>query len=149
VVACIPAYNEERTIGAVLVRTLRYVNRVVVCDDGSEDMTGLIARALGAVVVKHERNLGKGAALRSALRRVREMDADVVVLLDADGQHDPEGLPKIIEPIVRGNADMVVGSRYVGSSSIQAPLYRRFGLKLINTLSGWSSTSTVKDTQSS
>ena len=63
VVACIPAFNEERTIGSVVVRALRYVDRVVVCDDGSGDLTGAIAGGLGADVVRHERNKGYGASL--------------------------------------------------------------------------------------
>jgi glycosyltransferase involved in cell wall biosynthesis len=124
VVACIPAFNEGRGIGGVVVRAVRYVDRVVVCDDGSVDLTGAIAEGLGAVVIRHERNRGKGAALRSAFLRARELGADVVVMLDADGQHDPEEIPGLIEPILRGEADMVVGSRYAEGSKTDAPLYR-------------------------
>jgi len=113
VVACIPAYNEEGSIAGVVVQARKYVDRVVVCDDGSVDLTGAIAEGLGAVVVRHGRNLGKGAALRSAFLRARELGADVVAMLDADGQHDPEEIPGLVEPILKGEADMVVGSRYV------------------------------------
>jgi len=112
-IACIPAFNEEGRIGGVVVQVRKYVDRVVVCDDGSVDLTGAIAEGLGAVVIRHGRNLGKGAALRSAFLRARELGADVVVMLDADGQHDPEEIPELVEPILRGEADMVVGSRYV------------------------------------
>lgn len=72
VVACIPAYNEERSIAGVLVQTLPYVDRIVVCDDGSSDLTAKIAEGLGAMVVRHEKNLGKGAALKSAFNLILE-----------------------------------------------------------------------------
>ena len=123
-IACIPAFNEEGRIASVIVRARRRVDAVVVCDDGSGDLTGEIAEGLGAVVVRHGRNLGKGAALRSAFLRARELGADVVVMLDADGQHDPEEIPGLVEPILKGAADMVVGSRYAEGSKTDAPLYR-------------------------
>ena len=148
VVACIPAFNEEASIARVVLMAERFVDRVVVCDDGSGDLTGEIAEGLGAVVIRHERNLGKGATLRSAFLRAKELGADVVVMLDADGQHDPSEIPRLVEPIVGGAADMVVGSRYVGGSMVDAPLYRRLGLRLINALSGGSGDSGVSDTQS-
>jgi len=148
VVACIPAFNEERTIGGVVVRTMKYVDRVVVCDDGSGDLTGEIAGGLGAVVVRHERNKGKGASLRTAFSCARDMKPDVVVMLDGDGQHDPGEIPRLVGPIVGGEADMVVGSRYVEGSKMDAPLYRKLGLRLVNALSGRSGDSDVSDTQS-
>jgi len=148
VVACIPAYNEESSIGAVIVRTKGYVDEVLVCDDGSRDLTGAIAEGLGSVVIRHERNRGKGAALRTALRCARDLDPDVVLVLDGDGQHDPGEIPRLVEPIVGGRADMVVGSRYVEGSRVDAPYYRRLGLRLVNALSGKSGDSGVEDTQS-
>jgi len=148
VVACIPAFNEERSIAGVVVQARKYVDRVVVCDDGSVDLTGAIAEGLGAVVIRHERKMGKGAALNSSFRYVRDLKPDVVVVLDADGQHDPSEIPRLVEPIVGGAADMVVGSRYVGGSRVDAPFYRRVGLRLINALSGGSGDSGVSDTQS-
>jgi len=148
VVACIPAFNEERSIGGVIVRTLKHVDRVVVCDDGSVDLTGAIAEGLGAVVLRHERNRGKGAALNSSFRHVRGLKPDVVVMLDADGQHSPDEIPQLVKPILDGEADMVVGSRYVKDSKMDAPLYRRLGLKVINALSGRSGNHSVGDTQS-
>jgi len=148
VVACIPAYDEERSIGGVVVQAMKYVDRVVVCDDGSGDLTGEIAGGLGAIVVKHSRNMGKGAALRSAFLRAMELGPDVVVMLDADGQHDPDDIPRLVEPVVGGKADMVVGSRYVEGSVVDAPLYRRLGLRVVNFLSGKSGNSGVGDSQS-
>jgi glycosyltransferase involved in cell wall biosynthesis len=148
VVACIPALNEERSIGSVIVRTLKHVDRVIVCDDGSMDLTGDIAENMGAVVIRHEVNRGKGAALKSAFSHARDLKPDVVVMIDADEQHNPEDIPRLVEPILKNEADMVVGSRYVEGSSSDAPLYRRLGLIFINALSGRSNHSSVKDTQS-
>jgi len=148
VVACIPAYDEERSIGSVVVRATKYVDKIIVCDDGSEDLTADIAEGLGAVVVKHERNLGKGVALRTAFRCAKGLEPDVVVMLDGDGQHDPGEIPRLVEPIVGGGVDMVVGSRFVEGSRVDAPFYRRLGLRLFNALSGRSGDSGVSDTQS-
>lgn len=147
-VACIPAFNEERSIGSVVVKAMKHVNQVVVCDDGSVDLTGEIAIRLGAVVVSHENNRGKGAALRTAFTCAKDLGPDVVVMLDGDGQHDPDEIPRLIDPIVGGKADIVVGSRFVEGSTIDAPLYRRLGLEFINKLSGKSANMGVGDTQS-
>lgn len=148
VVACIPAKNEEGTIGRVVLQAKMCVDKVIVCDDGSMDLTGRIAEELGAVVVKHERNRGKGAALKTAFRRAITFEPHVLVMLDADGQHDPSEIPKLIEPVLSGEADMVVGSRFMDGSIMDAPLYRRFGLKLINMLSSKNNENSVEDTQS-
>ena len=148
VIACIPAYNEERSIAEIILRTLRFVDKVVVCDDGSEDMTGEIAERLGAELVRHERNLGKGAALRTAFKYAMGLGASVIVMLDGDGQHVPDDIPKLVEPILRGETEIVVGSRYIEGARVDAPTYRRIGLRLINFLSRKVGDSGVKDTQS-
>jgi len=134
VVAVIPAYNEERSIAKVILQTKRYVDIVIVGDDGSTDMTGEIARALGAVVVRNDRNRGKGYTLKLLFAKAFEMGADIVVALDADGQHDPIYIPKLIEPLINGCADMAIGSRYAGLKPREIPLYRRIGLKIIGLL---------------
>ena len=85
VVVAIPAFNVEKSIAKVVLEAQKYVDVVVVCDDGSEDFTGEIAERLGADVVRHERNLGEGAALRSLFDAGRKISADVLVTLDADG----------------------------------------------------------------
>ena len=84
VVACVPAFNEEKTIAKVVLLAQKHVDKVVVCDDGSSDLTGEIAKSLGAELIRHERNLGYGAAIQSLFRRARELGADVMVTLDAD-----------------------------------------------------------------
>ncbi len=132
VFACVPAINEEKSIGSIILQTLKYVDEVFVCDDGSVDQTGDLAEALGAIVIRHEVNQGKGSALRDLFNVVQKLGPDVVVVLDADGQHNPKDIPGVIEPILKGEADMVVGSRYVKGSKTDAPLYRRIGLRLFS-----------------
>jgi len=149
VVACIPAFNEEKTIAKVVLQAQRFVNRVVVCDDGSTDMTAEIAEHLGAEVIRHDGRLGYGAAIQSLFRRARELGADVLVTLDADGQHDPREVPKVVKPIVDGVADVVIGSRFVDEWAAYAmPWYRRAGVKFITRLVNNSGKHAVRDAQS-
>ena len=131
VVAVIPAYNEERSIAKVILKVRRFVDIVLVGDDGSNDMTGEIAEALGALVVRNDKNRGKGYTLKRLFAKALELGADIVVALDADGQHDPRYIPKLIEPLINGQADMVIGSRYAGLPPKGIPLYRRIGLKIV------------------
>jgi glycosyltransferase involved in cell wall biosynthesis len=133
VVAGLPAFNEERYIGSLVLSARQYVDEVVVVDDGSSDSTAQIAGLAGAQVVRHEKNLGYGAAIRSILDQAKKMDADVLVVLDADSQHDPQEIPTLVQPIVEG-FDFVIGSRRNQASKI--PFYRRVGQKVIlNSLS--------------
>lgn len=149
VVVGVPAFNEERTIARVILESQKFAYKVVVCDDGSEDLTGTIAERLGADVVRHSRNLGYGAAVQSLFRRARELDADVLVTLDGDGQHDPSEIPSVLEPIVSGKADVVIGSRFVDKRlAYTMPWYRRGGVKFLTKLTNNGSNSRVKDTQS-
>lgn len=133
IIACIPAYNEETTIAKVILLAQKHVDMVVVCDDGSKDLTADIAQRLGATVIRHDENLGYGAAMQSLFRKAMEMDADVMVTLDADGQHSPEEIPKLILPILNGESDIAIGSRFLGGHN-DIPAYRRFGIKLITSL---------------
>jgi glycosyltransferase involved in cell wall biosynthesis len=146
VVACIPSYNEEKTIAKVLVKTKKHVDKVIVCDDGSTDMTAEIAEALGAEVIKHERNMGKGGAIRSLFKKTREEVADIVVTLDADGQHDPDGIPVLIKIMAETNADVVIGSMFLSEETIRkVPTSRRIGNKILNMVT---SVNNFTDTQS-
>ena len=132
IVAGIPAFNEEKYIAKVVLKASKYVDEVIVVDDGSTDMTGEIARALGATVVRHEKNRGYGAALATIFEEARKRGADILVILDADDQHDPDEIPKLVEPILRGEADIVIGSRFRGRT--EQPLWRRIGVKIITWL---------------
>jgi glycosyltransferase involved in cell wall biosynthesis len=149
IVVGIPAFNEERSISKIVCESQKFADVVVVCDDGSSDQTAAVAKSLGADVVKHDRNLGYGAAIRSLFKRARELNVDVLVTLDSDGQHDPAEIPIVVNPIVQGMADVVIGSRFIDSyGSAEMPLYRRIGAKLITKLVNGSSKNGVKDAQS-
>ena len=149
VVVGIPAFNEENSIAQVILGAQKFADAVVVCDDGSSDMTGEIAKRLGADVVKHKQNLGYGAAIKSLFRRARELDADILVTLDGDGQHNPAEIPRIVQPIVQGTADVVIGSRFVDvRGAAEMPLYRRVGARFITKLVSGSSKNGVSDAQS-
>lgn len=147
IVAVIPAYNEERFIGSVVLKAQQYADVVVVVDDGSLDATGKIAEAAGAVVVQHPHNQGKGVALRTGFCRARELDPDVVVILDADGQHLPEEMECVTTPVLMGQADIVVGSRYLSKKS-RVPLHRVLGHLVFNFVTNQASGVPLTDSQS-
>jgi glycosyltransferase involved in cell wall biosynthesis len=128
VLAAIPCFNTEPFIADVVSRAKKYVDQVVVVDDGSHDATVEVARAAGALVVRHEKNQGKGAAMKTAAQNT---NADVVVFLDGDGQNDPDDIPKLIAPILQGKADLVIGSRHLPTSKFSSPSFTR---RLANTL---------------
>ena len=148
IVAGIPAFNEEKTIAKVVLLAQRHVDKIIVCDDGSSDLTGEIARGLDATVIQHERNLGYGAAIKSLFEEARAIDADVMVTLDADGQHNPEDIPKLLKPIQKNEADIVIGSRLLGGAGKGIPRYRRIGIKLITKMSNGAIKGKISDAQS-
>lgn len=147
VVAALPAYNEEVAIGSVVLGARNYVDQVVVVDDGSTDRTAEIAEAAGAIVVKHEVNTGYGGAIKGCFEAARTYGADVLVILDGDGQHDPSDIPSLVEPVVQEEADIVIGSRFNGKEN-KIPFYRRLGIKTINIFTNVASNGRVTDTQS-
>lgn len=144
-VVVIPAYNEARTIGSVVLQSLRHAERVIVVDDGSTDATAEVARLAGAEVFAHDRNRGKGAAVKTGLSSLSE--GRVVALLDADGQHDPSSLPELFAPIEAGDADLVVGERSAPGDG-RPSRGRRFGRRMLDGATNGVSRSGVTDTQS-
>jgi len=126
-VALIPAYNEEKTITNVVKEAKKFVDLVIVVDDGSRDATAKVAEEAGAVVVRHPRNMGYGAAVKTLMRVALAADAKYAVLLDADGQHDPADIPKFLEKLKEG-ADVVIGNRFKTS---KVPTYRKVGIQII------------------
>lgn len=148
IIACIPANDEENTIAKVIVKVMKHVDKVIVCDDGSTDMTVEIAENLGAEVIKHETNLGYGAALTSLFQKAMEEKAEIMITIDGDGQHNPDDIPFLIEPIIRGEADIVIGSRFRNNLEDKTPRYRKAGIKFITKLTEAISNNGVTDAQS-
>jgi glycosyltransferase involved in cell wall biosynthesis len=148
IVAGIPAYNEERTIAEVVLKAGCHVGKVLVCDDGSKDMTQRIARKNGAHVVEHKRNMGYGATLQTIFRKAMDLGADVLVVFDGDGQHDPDEIPELVKPILKGKADVVIGSRFVNGAERSIPLYREIGILFITFLMRILSGYAISDAQS-
>jgi len=146
VVVVIPALNEESHIAKVIVGAHRQTPWVIVCDDGSNDMTGEISEKLGAMVIRHDTNLGKGMALRDLFQKARSMGADIVVSMDGDGQHDPSDIPLVLKPILDGKADVVNGSRFLKENSM--PDHRRVGGAILTDLANAVSHENLTDTQS-
>lgn len=146
-VALIAAFNEDRFIGSVVLKTRRFVDHVIVVDDGSTDATAQIAADAGASVIKHETNQGKAQAINTGLERARQMDASLVVLIDGDGQHDPGAIPALIAPVEAHQADIVVGSRFLGVRS-RIPRWRIVGQHALTVATNVASGVQLTDSQS-
>ena len=125
----IPAYNEEKTIGNVLLEAKKYVSLIVVVDDGSDDQTAEIAEKLNVKVLHHAANLGKGAALKTGCQAAVNLGAKIIITMDADGQHKPEDIPRFINVLQNNKVDLVLGSRNL---SFGMPLVRILGSKIVS-----------------
>lgn len=147
VIAAIPCYNEEQFIGDVVHKVGQYVDQVVVVDDGSSDRTAEVAATAGALVVKHTVNQGYGGAIRSCFKAATDNSADMLVTIDGDGQHDPDELPEVLKPLFLGEADFVVGNRFMGKET-NVPRYRKFGIDVITFLYNVGSKAKLSDAQS-
>jgi glycosyltransferase involved in cell wall biosynthesis len=145
ILAGIAAYNEARYIGSIVLQARRYVNEVIVVDDGSTDNTAEVASLAGAIVIVHSENRGKGAAIQGILAEAKRKNPDVLVLLDADAQHNPKEIPVLAKPISEG-FDLVIGSREAQKD--RTPRYRRIGQKVIFRSSRLASQANVSDTES-
>lgn len=133
---CIPACNEEEKVGDVVrgLNELELNLKVHVIDDGSMDGTRESAMKAGAIVVEHPVNLGQWAALRTGFAISSIEEADVMVSIDADGQHDPRDVSLLVEPVLNGEADIVIGSRFLNGDTPSMPRYRFVGIKVFNKL---------------
>ena len=127
----IPAYNEEKNIAGIISKLKKYTDSIIVCDDGSSDLTGDISEQLGAIVIKHSKNRGYGAAINSLFLKAKELESDVFLTLDADGQHRVEDIPIVTDPIIKNEVDLVIGSRFLDTKSEEMPNYRKVGIKII------------------
>lgn len=146
-VVIIPAYNEDRFIGSVVIKARRYTDAVIVVDDGSSDETCEVAETAGARVIRHATNQGKGTSLNTGLQAARELEADAVVFMDGDGQHDPAEIPLLTGPVFEQGADIVIGSRFLRRPN-RAPLYRRLGQRVVTLLTNLTSGVPVTDSWS-
>jgi glycosyltransferase involved in cell wall biosynthesis len=145
----IPAYNEEKRIVGVIVqiRSAFPNAAILVVNDGSRDSTATAARQAGAIVVSHPFNMGYGAAIQTGYKYARDKGHDYLVQLDADGQHDPACIPALLAPVIRGEADIAIGSRFLGTS-YRPPLARRLGMALFRRIVTMVTGMNVTDTTS-
>jgi glycosyltransferase involved in cell wall biosynthesis len=147
--AIIAAFNEEDTIGTVVIKTKKHVDKVIVVDDGSTDKTAEVAKIAGAEVVSHTKNGGKGSALKTGFKFIQNLHPDVVVCLDGDAQHNPDDIPILTAPIEKGEADMVIGSRFlIKDHKKEIPLYRRFGQWMLTATTNFGTSEKITDSQS-
>ncbi len=143
----IPAYNEEKNIASIITKLKKITDSIIVCDDGSSDMTSEISKNLGAVVISHKKNMGYGVAINSIFQKSKEMKSDLLVTFDADGQHRVEDIEKVVEPIKNNQADLVIGSRFLDKKS-DIPNYRKIGIKVITQVTNASIKKKLTDSQS-
>ena len=140
-----PAYNEAKYIGSLVLQAQQYADGVLVVDDGSSDHTARVAELAGAIVVRHVGNKGYGSAIQTLLAEAKKQNADILVIIDADSQHNPEEIPSLVQAISEGS-DVVIGSREMQSNTI-AP-YRRFGQRVLSRLTYVASRQKLSDTES-
>ena len=147
IVIGIPAFNEEKNIASIILKLKKSYPEIIVCDDGSSDMTGDIAKEMGVHVVTHKKNQGYGGAISSIFRKASEINSDILVTFDADGQHRVEDIQKVIEPIINNEADFVIGSRFLNEPE-NVPKYRKIGIKAITKITNSVSGGNITDSQS-
>jgi glycosyltransferase involved in cell wall biosynthesis len=144
----LPAYNEEIAIGSMVHLAKLYADNVIVVDDGSSDRTAEVARKAGAEVIVHKVNKGKGKALKTGFETALILGADIIVTMDSDGQHNPAEIPKLVAPIIEGEAEMVNGSRYLNGLEKNTPAYRRIGQTILDKFTNIHSGLKITDSQS-
>ena len=149
IIVCIPAYNESATIGKVIEGAKKFATRVIVYDDGSTDNTAEISKNNGAQVIRNDENQGYGKAIHGLLKFAKESQADIMVTIDSDGQHDPDQIPSLVEPLLSRECDIVIGSRFIRAGDTdKIPRYRKIGIKTITRAVQIASYDNVTDAQS-
>lgn len=144
----LPAFNEEKNIASIILKLKKITDIIIVCNDGSFDMTGEIAEKMGAILINHPKNIGYGAAIRSIFKKAIENDVDILVTFDADGQHQVEEITTVTEIIKKDEADIVIGSRFLGKEKSDIPRYRKIGIKALTGFANTSLENKVTDSQS-
>ena len=143
----IPAFNEEKNIGKVIISLKKIVNDIIVCDDGSTDLTKEIAEGLGAKVISHKKNMGYGEAIKSIFNEAKKNETDILVTFDADGQHRSEDIKSLTKPIIDQQAEIVIGSRFLKNET-NMPNYRKVGVKVLTKVTNMSIKENLTDSQS-
>jgi len=144
----LPAFNEGKNIASIITQLKKKYTLIIVCDDGSSDLTAEIAEEMNVVVIKHEKNLGYGAAIRSLFLKAQELDCDILVTFDSDGQHKISDIESVIQPIENKQANIVIGSRFLGNIEGKVPSYRKLGIKAITNLVNSNTENKITDSQS-
>ena len=144
----LPAFNEGKNIASIIAQLKKKYALIIVCDDGSSDFTSVIAEEMGAIVIKHKKNLGYGAAIRSLFLKAQELDCDILVTFDSDGQHKISDIESVIQPIENKQANIVIGSRFLGNIEGNVPSYRKLGIKAITNLVNSNTGNKITDSQS-
>ena len=148
IIVGIPAFNEEKNIAVLIIQLKKIADKIIVCNDGSTDLTSKIAEELGATVINHEKNLGYGAAIRSIFLKSKDLDGDILVTFDADGQHRIEDINGVINPIINGESDLVIGSRFLDESEKEVPKYRKVGINVLTKITNATIKKQLTDSQS-
>lgn len=144
----LPAYNEEKNLANIISQLKKITDKIIVCNDGSSDQTGSIAEKMGAILVSHSKNMGYGASIKSLFTKFMEVEGDILVTFDADGQHRIEDIQRVVEPIIKNEADLVIGSRFLEKGQQEVPAYRKLGIKTITNLTNTTLGSKITDSQS-
>jgi glycosyltransferase involved in cell wall biosynthesis len=144
----LPAFNEGKNIASIITQLKKKYTLIIVCDDGSSDLTAEIAEEMGAIVIKHKKNLGYGAAIRSLFLKAKELNCDILVTFDSDGQHKISDIESVIKPIENKQANIVIGSRFLGNVEGDLPMYRKLGIKAITNLVNSNTGNKITDSQS-
>jgi glycosyltransferase involved in cell wall biosynthesis len=148
IIVGIPAFNEEKNIAAIIAKLADIADSLIVCNDGSSDLTSDIAEKMGAFVINHEKNLGYGAAIRSIFLKAKELDGDILVTFDADGQHRIEDIEKVTKPIIDQESDLVIGSRFLDENEKEVPKYRKVGINVLTKITNATIKKQLTDSQS-
>jgi glycosyltransferase involved in cell wall biosynthesis len=143
IIAVMPAHNEEKTIEATIQETMKYVDKIIVVNDASTDKTASLARRAGAIVIDHEKNMGLGSSLRTGFAKSLSLKAETIITIDADGQHEPKDIPKLLEKIDEGYG-FVLGKRNLS----KYPFIKKFGNVFLNAATNFISGTSLKDTES-
>lgn len=146
VAVLLPAYNEEVAIASMILLSSKYADEVIVIDDGSTDRTKEVSELAGATILSHNKNKGKGVALKTGFEYAK--DFDIIVTIDADGQHNPSEIPLLLKPILDDEADLVNGSRYINGHETSTPTYRRVGQTVLDKTTNIASGVKITDSQS-